>query len=351
MTAEVKIAPHLYARVGKRRTQYSTRVGGKRIPLGYDEQQAKAKLAALLELPGTETTIRAMCDGYLAEQRQMRADGDDTALGENTLIDYALCLKTVCKVFGDMHPRAFKTGDASKYLKMRRKQGNGVRANKEMSALSSAFNYGLSSGAVDVNPCRGYRRNPERPRQRKVSIAELNEFLAFAKNKGGSSYLVALIGCTVALTGRRRGEILRLPKTAMAEEGISVKDNKTKAGEAERFYLVGWSPTLRQVIAEAMSIKHRRAKNRPPLVSGFLFANRDGQTYTDHGFKALWQKLMRAYAPEGTTSAKWFRAHDLRALYVSEMLEQKRDPNTHKNPQTMRTVYDRRKTIKVTPLA
>jgi integrase len=60
---------------------------------------------------------------------------------------------------------------------------------------------------------------------------------------------------------------------------------------------------------------------------------------------------LRAYAPEGTTSAKWFRAHDLRALYASEMLEQKRDPNMHKNPQTMRRVYDRRKTIKVTPLA
>jgi integrase len=351
MTGEVKIAPHLYAMVGKHRTSFYTRLAGKRVPLGDNLDQARVKLNALLELPGTETTIRAMCDGYLAEQRHMRLDGDDTALAENTLIDYELCLKTACKVFGDMHPRAFKPTDAAKYLKMRRQQGCGVRANKEMSALSSAFNYGMTSGAVEKNPCRGYRRNPERPRQRKVSIAELNDFLAFAKNIGGSSYLVALIGCTVALTGRRRGEILRLPKTAMTEHGINVKDNKTKAGEAERFYLVEWSPTLRQVITEAMSIKHRRAKNRPLLVSGFLFANRDGQTYTDHGFKTLWQKLMRAYAPEGTKSAKWFRAHDLRALYVSEMLEQDRDPKTHKNPRTMHTVYDRRKTIKVTPLA
>ena len=292
-----------------------------------------------------------MCQGYLDEQRDMRHGGDDTALGERTLDDYEFCLRTVCKVFGDMHPQAFKPTDAAKYLKMRRQQGCGVRGNKEMSALSSAFNYGMTSGAVESNPCRGYRRNPERPRQRKVSIAELNDFLAYAKGKGGSSYLVALIGCCVALTGRRRGEILRLPKTAMTEAGINVKDCKTKAGEAERFYVVEWSPVLRQVITEAMSIKHRRAKNRPPLVSGFLFANRDGQPYTDHGFKALWQKLMRAYIPTGTKDAKWFRAHDLRALYVSEMLEQDRDPKTHKNERTMRTVYDRRKRIKVTPLA
>ena len=99
-----------------------------------------------------------------------------------------------------------------------------------------------------------------------TSIAEFITFLEFAQRKGGSSYLVALIGCRVALTGRRRGEILRLPKTAMTNDGINLKDNKTKAGEAERFYLVQWSPTLRQVILEAMNIKHRRAKNRPPLV-------------------------------------------------------------------------------------
>lgn len=351
MPAEIKIAPNLYATIGKRRNAYYTRLDGKRIPLGHDEAQAKVRLAALLELPSVETTIRAMCDGYLAEQKQLRKDGDDMALGERTLIDYELCLKTLCKVFGEMHPRAFKPTDAAKYLKMRRQQGSGVRANKEMSALSSAFNYGMTSGAVEANPCRGYRRNPERPRQRKVSIAEFNSFLEFARKKGGSAYLVALIGCTVALTGRRRGEILRLPKSAMTEAGINVRDNKTKAGEAERFYLVEWSPILRQVIEEAMTIKHRRAKNRPPLVSGFMFANRDGLAYTDHGFKALWQKLMRAYAPQGKDSSAWFRAHDLRALYVSEMLEQQRNPNTHKNERTMRTVYDRRKTIKVTPLA
>jgi hypothetical protein len=97
---------------------------------------------------------------------------------------------------------------------------------------------------------------------------------------------------------------------------VAVIKRSCAAGETERFYLVERSPTLRQVITKAMSIKHRRAKTRPPLVSGYLFTNRDGQPNTDHGFKALWQKLVRAYAPEGTKSVKWFRAHDLRALYV-----------------------------------
>jgi integrase len=351
MTETVTIAPHLYARRGKRRTQYFTVLSGKHTPLGYDEAQAKTRLAILLELPSTETTIRAMCDGYLREQRELRRQGDDCALAEGTIEDYDLCLKTVCRVFGEMHPKEFKPSDGAKYLKLRRDQGRGVRGNREMAALSSAFNYGLTSGAVEVNPCRGYRRNKERPRQRKVEISELNAFLQHAKDKGGSAYLVGLIGCCVALTGRRRAEILRLPKTAMSEEGIQVPDSKTKAGEARRHYLVAWSPTLRRVVEEALSITRPRGKGRPPLVSGYLFHNRDGAPYTDSGFKALWNKLMHSSAPAGAKSPAWFRAHDLRALYVSEMLEQGRDPNTHKNQQTMRTVYDRRKTINVTPLA
>lgn len=243
-----------------------------------------------------------------------------------------------------MRPNDFKPTHGAQYLAQRRKLGRGVRANREMAALASAFNWGMANGMAESNPCRGIRRNKEKPRQRAVSVAELNAFLAHAKEKGGSAYLVALIGCTVALSGRRRAEILGLPKSALTEEGFRVKDAKTKAGEAERFYLVEWSTTLRQVVSEVAAIARR-------VSSIYLFATLDGQAYTDRGFKCLWNRLMHSYAPGGAESAKWFRAHDLRALYVSEMLEQGRDPNTHANEETMRRVYDRRKTIKVSPLA
>jgi integrase len=348
---QYRIEPHLYCEEGARAKTYFTRIDGKREPLGTDLAAARAKLRVLLELPSGETTIRAMCDGYIAEQKRMRAEGDPNALSERGLLDYERCLKNVCAVFGEMAPRAYKTAYGQQYLKKRKDQGCGVRANKEMSALSSAFVYGMTTGAVDENPVRGYRRNRETPRHRSVDVAELNAFLAFAKNRGGTSYLTAVIGCVVALTGRRRGEILRLPKTAITEAGVECLSNKNQAGAAPRKYLIEWTPTLRMVLTEALNFKHRRAKNRPPLVSGYLFHNRDGEPYTDDGFKTNWQKLMRAYAPDGPKSPEWFRAHDLRALYVSEMLGQGRDPNTHQNEATMRRVYDRRKVRKVSPLA
>lgn len=46
-----------------------------------------------------------------------------------------------------------------------------------------------------------------------------------------------------------------------------------------------------------------------------------------------------------------FHAHDLRAMYVSQMLDRGQDPNTHRSEATMRRVYDRRRVIEVDPLA
>lgn len=112
----------------------------------------------------------------------------------------------------------------------------------------------------------------------------------------------------------------------------------------ERHYLIAWSDTLHQVVTEVSNIKRR-------VSSIYLFATLNGTPYTDSGFKKLWNVLMHSYAPLGTKDEKWFTAHDLRALYVSEMKSQERDPNTHKDEKTMNRVYDRRALIKVTPLA
>lgn len=315
------------------------------VGLGHDLEAAKRLLLEKLERPPEGNTIAAICEGYLAEQWTLLRSGDELALSESTLRDYEVCLRTkVIPVLGHMRPCEFERADAAKYLMRNRLLKRAVRANREMAALSSAFSYGVRMRLCRENPCRGVPRNKEKPRQRRVSVAELNAFLQHAKAQGGSADMVALIGCTVALTGRRRAEVLTLPKSAATAEGIRMKDAKTKAGEAARSYLVGWSPILRQVFEEVLAIQRR-------ISSVYLFPTLDGQQYTDKGFKCLWNRLMHSHAPGGAKLADWFRAHDLRALYVSEMLEQKRDPHTHANEETMRRVYDRRREIKITPLA
>ncbi|MBH1957167.1 MAG: hypothetical protein I8H70_00580 [Burkholderiales bacterium] len=175
---------------------------------------------------------------------------------------------------------------------------------------------------------------------RSVTVAEFNAFIAHAKDKGGSAYLVGLIGALTAISGRRRAEVLGLPLSAVTSQGIRCKSAKVRAGDTAREYLIEWSPLIEQLVAEIKTVPRK-------VASLFLFPNGDGQAYTDSGFKCLWNRLMHSFVAAGGV---WFHAHDLRAMYVSLMLGRGLNPNTHQNEETMKRVYDRRGEIKVTPL-
>jgi integrase len=280
--------------------------------------------------------IATLCKLFLAEQRRMILEHDPSALAPRTLDDYGYALNgRIVAAFGVMRVTAFKPTHAAQYLFQCRKEGRGVRGNREIAALASAFNHGMALGEVPSNPCRGVRRNKERPRTRDVSIAELNALLALAQARGGAAHMVALIAVMVALTGRRRAEIRELTVEQITEDGVAVADAKNR----NRRYLVRWSPLLRQVVDESTKVRER---------GHYVFPTRTGSPYTDSGFKTEWSKLIKAYE---ALHGDRFRAHDLRALYVSEMLDRNEDPHTHANTATMRKVYDRRRVIEVTPLA
>lgn len=352
---EVAIKPHLYARTLKTKTSYSTRLkDGTYVPLGSDLAKAEQKMRALLGVE-QENSVAAMCRAFIAEQRRMIAEGDSNRLSPSTVNDYENSfLRQIIPVFGAMRPVDLKPMHAAQFLhrahttKNAKGKTRGIRANRDLAALSAAYEYGKRVGIyeIEVNPCRGIKRNREIARRRLVTVAEFNAFIAHAKAKGGSAYLVGLIGALTAISGRRRAEILALPMSALSDDGIRCRGAKQKRGEAARDYLIPWSPLLRQLVAEVQAIQRRSGK----VGSLFLFANSDGQPYTDSGFKCLWNRLMHSFAPGGIDSPEWFHAHDLRAMYVSLMLERGINPETHQNEETMRRVYDRRSEIRITPL-
>ncbi|MFZ4745018.1 MAG: tyrosine-type recombinase/integrase [Limnohabitans sp.] len=343
--------PGLLQRPGKRKTMYYAKPMNKYVPLGHDLDAAIDAFKKMMELPNESRPIDVenMCKAYIAEQRKYIKQGNIEANAKSTVDDYETSfLKHIIPHFGRFHPDAITGSHIAAYLKVNREANRGVRANREKAALSSAFKFGMAEGFAKSNPCYGVARNTERPRTRGVSVTEFNEFLQHAHAKGGSSYMVACIGATVALTGRRRAEILNLTKAAMRPEGFIVGDSKNQ----KRRYLVEWSPTLKKVVTEATTIS-RWGSTRGRVETIYLFGTADeGTPYTDSGFKGLWNRLMHSYVgPEGTGSEKWFHAHDLRSLYVSEMLDQDRDPETHGKKATMSKVYDRRPLIRVAPLA
>lgn len=277
---------------------------------------------------------------YIAEQRELVKLQDPAALSPRTIRDYTKMMERhVLPEFGSMKPNSFKATHAAQYIRAQRLAGRPIRGNREMSCLGSVFAYGMSVGACDSNPCKGVRRNKEMARTRSVSIAEVNTLLEIAsQGVSGGLLMVSLIAVTVALTGRRRGEVLGLPVEALTDEGIEVVDTKTRR-YGERRYLVRWSPMLKSVIEKAKAL-------RPG--TGWVFPTRYGNPYADGSFRREWAVMMNLYKK---ATGDRFRAHDLRALYVSTMLGRGQDPNTHRNESTMRRVYDRRRVVTVKPLA
>jgi hypothetical protein len=169
-----KAKPHLYCRELKTKTSWFTQVEGKYIPLGSDKAVAERRLAELMH-KGMPDTVASMCRSYIKEQRELLAAGDPNSLSPATIDDYEVSLeKHVMPVFGKMRPADFKPSYVAQFLNNARKAKRGIRANRDMAALGSAFNHGMVLGLVEANPCRGVKRNKERARTRSVSIAEFN---------------------------------------------------------------------------------------------------------------------------------------------------------------------------------
>ena len=216
-----------------------------------------------------------------------------------------------------------------------------------MAFLASCYQFGIEQGMANANPCRQSRRNKERPRSRCPSWGEIQSLYEVAKAKGPSSHLIGLMARFAALTGRRRAEFIRMRKSDLRDDGIQIEFAKAKAGEARRNRLIEWTPALREVFDELARLERPRSAKRPaPVESLFVWPNRDGQPYTDDGFKAMWTKIMDDWL-RADRSRERFNFHDLRAYYVTVMVGVGENPETHSNPATTKRVYDRRRVVKI----
>ena len=74
----------------------------------------------------------------------------------------------------------------------------------------------------------------------------------------------------------------------------------------------------------------------------YLICNRQGQRYTDSGFKSMWNRLQVAWHEAGGTR---FHYHDLRARSVGKLKadgRQAKDITGHTTEATAERIYDRR---------
>ena len=306
--------------------------GRQYINLGHDRAEAIRKVLEMERRAPTTGTVQELVAEYF-KSASFKSD-----IGARTQSDYLGYSRQVLRVFGAMQAADIRPPHIARYLRIERASAPS-QANKEMAMLSSAFQFGIEAGMVAHNPCRQVRRNKERPRTRCPSWTEIESFCKVARAKGPSSHVIGLMAKFIALTGRRRAEFIGMTKADLTPSGIKVKYAKGRVSDPVRRGLIGWTPALHEVIDELRAIK------RPKSVgSVYLWTNRAGQPYTEQGFKAMWSKIMTDWAGAGNER---FTFHDLRAYYVSVMVERHQDPETHANPATTRKVYDRRRVVKI----
>lgn len=148
--------------------RYYRIIGNKWHKLSRIDEGTNALYRALYELdPLKPGSIKELIAVY-------RAVGMDE-LKPATRKDYHNILTRLDHIFGHMHHESLKTNQCGHFLEVAKKAGRGTRANRELAVLSSVFEFGLRNEYVENNPCRGIRRNKERPRKRLVSDAEFLE--------------------------------------------------------------------------------------------------------------------------------------------------------------------------------
>jgi integrase len=298
-------------------------------------------------------TVEALIEAYFDWQEQMPV-GSEMRKAQITLDEHRIEAARLVKVFGKMSPKSIKPHHVYGYLDKRATMGAPAKANKEVALLSAVLEYGRRRGKIETNPCRGIQYNPTRPRTRVVAPSEIQLAVEVARSRRsvgdkhrGSAYLIlALCVQTAYLTVSRPQEMRELRRQSISEEGITVSVGKRKRGQAQRFKTILWSPELRAVVDEALSLQRTS--------SIYVFGNTAGQAYTRSGWNTIWSRLMdfcEKEAAERKVAFTRFSLADMRPTAVTDRKEEGDDriidATGHSDERMVNKVYDRRRQRKV----
>lgn len=132
-------------------------------------------------------------------------------------------------------------------------------ANRVLSFLRSCFADLVERQVVDSNPCIGVKRFAEEKRKRLISD---EEWQAIHENAGERLKIIMELQY---LTGQRIGDVLKIRRNQLTDDGIVFEQQKTGAR-----LLVRWTPALRDTVARAKALG-----GEAPTLS--LLRGRDGK--------------------------------------------------------------------------
>jgi len=312
---------HLPQRRDERRgAYYFVDKSGRWLPLGRDYALAMAEYGRLSSPGKACTTMQDVIDRYRIHVLPLKA--------ESTRKDQNAELTRLASVFGRMRPDEISTQHIYQYLDERSAVPTAAR--HEVSLLHHLFKKAIRWGAATKNPAVGVEMPKSPPRDRYIKD---HEFAAVYELAGPSTKVAMDFAL---LTGLRLGDILRLNRDSLLDEGMFVSTSKTGKG-----LLFDYTDELRRVIRCGRTLK-------PQLPGYYLIRSRTGDKYTVNGFQSNWQRVMKKAVQSGVDH---FTFNDIRAKSASDSstLTEASERLAHSSTAITKRVYFR-KPMSVKPL-
>lgn len=330
-------------RDGKTITYRYKTIDGVQMNLGTDRAAAIHQVLDLLGDNKEQNTLQWVWDRFTEkddkDQFKVKRWRD---LSDSTRDDYRQAWKQIAKTFAKMLVSDIDSTMVARYIHVER-ASTPKRANTEKALLSNLFAHGILLGACKVNSTDGVQPHKLESRTEAPDGSVLKTFLDWVATQTPQRRIVGLAAEYASLAGNRKAEFLRLtwPQVDRAAGEVRTFRAKQRGGKREKVVeAVAISPALGAVLDRLEAI-------RPDRECLYLFPTRDGNAYTDRGFKTLWQRCVLAAIEAKVIDEKTrFTFHDLRAFYATTHKEKTGVlPDLHKNRETTARVYDRTKTV------
>lgn len=243
-------------------------------------------------------------------------------LAARTQVDYRKHIRHLRHWFGARVAAELKPRDFSTFIEVTK--GRFVR-NKQLAVLSAAFTQAVKRWYwLDANVVRDVWRHPSKPRDRLITDAE------FASCRAMAALRIRLAMDLALLTGQRQGDLLTLKWSQILDDG-AIHLQQSKTGKRLAIKL---SPELKRVLGRCASLPTFGSPRE------YVILNESGRPYTSDGFRAIWQRNMRAWVRRGNAR---FTFHDIRALCATKCatIEEAMYLLGHSNIAMTRRVYRR----------
>jgi integrase len=264
-------------------------------PLSRDLQEALIEYARLTA-GGNNGEFGELIDRALADMQ--------ITIAASTFKNYSSCARRVLEAFAEFRPAQVRPHHIARFLD--NNKDTPAMANLMRSFLKGVFARAVRWGTpgVEANPVRDIEKFRERGRDRYVTAEE------FGAIREQASPTMQCLMDLAYITGQRIGDILKIRYADISEEGVFVKQQKTK----NRVF-IEMTPDLDAAIKQARSI-HQSVKGLT------LFHRRDG---TPIPYNTVWGHWDRARKKAKITDVHF---HDIRAASATDAKKQGLDSKT-----------------------